>query len=522
METDRNLRFGVLALQAQLLSKEQFVEACTAWAQKPTASLADVLVERRWITTAARRGLEQRLGLFAGHSQRPQHVPSPPTASDPSTNLPAVPGYDLLETIGAGGMAVVFKARQIRVNRIVALKMVLDSSRASPGDLVRFLMEGELLAKLHHPNIVQVFEVGKHVLANGESRPFMALEYVDGGAIDVLQRGKPRPPREAAALVETLARAMQVAHSHGVVHRDLKPSNVLLTKNGISKITDFGLARQLDMVTGLTDSGVTVGTPNYMAPEQTYGSSEVGPPADIHALGGILFELLTGRAPFQGNSAVEIMTQVAKQLPTPPSQLVPDVPPDLEAICLKCLVKDPAQRYATAEALAEDLHRFLQDEPVTLRPPRLLESIRRRLRKQPKAAALAGILVSFVMAVVVYFAMRPETAGGSPQLAIATGDPARQFRSAMQQSAKRFENNGELLYGMACLAATAATSAADDRQTAESLEQLAIEMLRKAKTAGFFSAAVKMDQLLKDSVFDGIREREDFRKLAKDLSPSLP
>jgi eukaryotic-like serine/threonine-protein kinase len=522
METDRNLMFGALALQAQLITKEQFADACTAWMEKPTRPLADLLIERGWITATARSGLEQRLGIFANDKPKGGATHPQRTGAEKAAKYPTVPGYDILSTVGAGGMAVVFKARQIRVNRIVALKMVLDPTRTAPGDLVRFLMEGELLAKLHHPNIVEVFEVGKHELATGESRPFMALEFVDGGSIESLQRGKPRPPREAAALVETLARAMHVAHTHGVVHRDLKPSNILLTRNGVPKITDFGLARQVDVVTGLTDTGVTVGTPNYMAPEQTYGSSAVGPAADIHALGGILYELLTGQPPFQGHSAVETMAKVATQPPAPPSQAVPGLPSDLEAICLKCLAKQPAGRYATAEALAADLHGFLQDEPIASRKQTLAEILRRQVRKNPKAILLAGTVAAFFAACVWYLASGSAVTVSSPPTAPGNAEPIRQLHAAIEQTANRFEKNGEVLYGLAGLAATAAKATTSDAQAAERLSQLAVEMLCKAKTAGFFSDAVKVDQLKQDSVFDGIRDREDFRKIAEGLRPSLP
>jgi serine/threonine-protein kinase len=285
-------------------------------------------------------------------------------ATPPTTNLPSIPGYDLLGELGRGGMGVVYRARHLRLKRVVALKMLLTGLHGGPEHLGRFRTEAEAVARLQHPHIVSIFEVGDH-----QGLPYLALEYVDGGSLAQRLPGFPLPPLRAAELMAQLAAAVQHAHECGVIHRDLKPANVLLTTDGTPKITDFGLAKLLDAATGHTASGAILGTPSYMAPEQAGGrGGQVGPPADVYALGAILYELLTGRPPFQANTTLDTLLQVISEEAEPPSRLRPDCPPGLEAICLKCLQKQREQRYSSAEALAEDLQRFLAGRPV--RAPR--------------------------------------------------------------------------------------------------------------------------------------------------------
>ncbi len=255
----------------------------------------------------------------------------------------AVPGHEVLDVLGRGGMGVVYKARHLRLNRHVAVKMILAGGHAGPDELARFRTEAEAIARLQHPNIVQVFEVGEH-----EGRPFFSLEFCGGGSLAKKLAGTPLPPAESAALVQTLAEAMQAAHSRGVIHRDLKPANVLLAEDGTPKITDFGLAKKLDEA-GQTVSGAVMGTPSYMAPEQA-GQKEVGSLADVYALGAVLYECLTGRPPFKAATSVDTILQVISDEPEPPRRLNPAVPRDLETICLKCLQKEPAWRYASARA----------------------------------------------------------------------------------------------------------------------------------------------------------------------------
>jgi len=257
-------------------------------------------------------------------------------------------------------MGVVYKARHLRLNRVVALKMILSGAHAGATHLARFQTEAQAVARLQHPNIVQVHEVGEH-----DGKPFFSLEFCEGGSLDRKLAGHPLPPQQAAQLVETLARGMHAAHQANVIHRDLKPANVLLAADGTPKITDFGLAKKLDEA-GQTQTGEIMGTPSYMAPEQAQGKRDVGPAADIYALGAILYELLTGRPPFRAATHMDTLLQVVSDDPAPPRQLNPGVPRDLEAVCLNCLEKDPRRRYLDAAALAADLASFQAGEPVAV------------------------------------------------------------------------------------------------------------------------------------------------------------
>ena len=289
-----------------------------------------------------------------------------PSQSAQANGGPAVriAGYEVLRELGRGGMGVVYQARHLRLDRVVALKMILAGGHAGEAELARFRTEAEAVARLQHPNIVQIFEVGEHA-----DLPYFSLEFCGGGGLDKKLNGTPLPPRAAAALLEKLARAMQAAHDKGVVHRDLKPANVLLAEGGEPKITDFGLAKKLD-ADGQTQTGAVMGTPSYMAPEQAAGKTkELGPACDVYALGAILYECLTGRPPFKGSTMLDTLAQVLADDPVPPRKLQSNAPRDLETICLKCLEKDPARRYGSALALAEDLERWLNGKPVTAHPP---------------------------------------------------------------------------------------------------------------------------------------------------------
>jgi serine/threonine-protein kinase len=296
--------------------------------------------------------------------------PSTATSATDSFRVgPVIPGYEIEVVLGCGGMGVVYKARHLALKRTVALKMVLAGGHAGPRERARFRIEAEAVARLQHPHIVQIHEVGE---AGG--RAYCALEYVEGGNLAGKIDGQPMPAREAARLVEALARAMQLAHSRNVVHRDLKPANILLTADGTPKITDFGLARQLDSDSGETQAGAVMGTPSYMAPEQASGHAhEAGPAADIYALGAILYAGLAGRPPFQGTTVVETLDQVRTQEPVAPSRWQAGVPLDLETICLKCLRKEQEKRYASAAELADDLVRYQHGEPIRARPVGRLE-----------------------------------------------------------------------------------------------------------------------------------------------------
>jgi hypothetical protein len=301
------------------------------------------------------------------------------------TSWPEVPGYEIVGKLGHGGMGVVYRARQIALNRIVAVKCI-RGVQLTAEELTRFRREAEAMAGLAHPNIVGVYDVG-----GPAGQPFFSMELVSGGSLAQKLAGKPLAADEAARLVETLARAVQHAHDHGIVHRDLKPSNVLLTDAGVPKIGDFGLARRVEGGEDLTRSGAVLGTPGYLAPEQATGVKQVGPAADIYALGAILYECLTGRAPFHGPNPIDTLMNSLSQEPVPPRRLNSRLPRDLETICLKCLEKRPAARYASAAALADDLGRFLRNEPLRARRTGLGQRVLKWARRRPATAAILGL-----------------------------------------------------------------------------------------------------------------------------------
>lgn len=343
-----------------------------------------------------------------------------PTAFSPANA--SVPGYEVLRELGRGGMCIVYLARQVGAGRLVALKTLRSGATADPVEMDRFHREIAALARLQHPNIVQVFEVGDHL-----GRPYFSLEYCSNGSLDHFLRGVPLPSAHAAALVETLARAVHAAHQAGVVHRDLKPANILLRRKAQRredptrcdpdtdysdpelitafdpKVSDFGLAK-LHNQEGPTQTGVVLGTPNYMAPEQARGDNrEVGPAADVYALGAILYECLTGRPPFRAATSLETVLLVLHNEPAAPRQLQPRLPRDAETICMKCLEKQPTRRYASALEIAEDLHRFQEGSPIHARPPSSLERFTAWMRRHPTTAALGTLLTATILAGLLGF-----------------------------------------------------------------------------------------------------------------------
>jgi WD40 repeat protein/serine/threonine protein kinase len=399
-------------------------DALLARLQQGAASREETLVNRAQRRSAVRALLHGPDARAAAPKRDPEKEPVVPLVPK------QVGDYDILAEVGRGGMGVVYQARHRSLHRLAALKMVLAGEFSSSTQQLRFRLEAELAARIHHPDIVQLYEIGTH-----EGRPFLAMEWVEGGSLAERLDGKPWLPGEAAALVETLARAIHVAHSEGIVHRDLKPANILIQKpnhratentekteenregqkkmpdlassafsSGSSlclcgesvraKITDFGLAQPTEGGMTLTQSGFLVGTPGYMAPEQAGGKRAlVGPATDIYSLGVVLYQLLTGQLPFQGDSTLEVLRAVSNDEPVRPRRLRPRLPRDLEAITLHCLEKEPARRYPTAQALAEDLGRFREARQVTARPVGAVARLARACRRRPLVASLVALLL---------------------------------------------------------------------------------------------------------------------------------
>jgi WD40 repeat protein len=382
-------------------------------------------------------------GFLASPVDRPP-LPEAPTRPGPAEGdtgavaapLPRIPGYQVLGELGRGGMGIVYKARQLALNRLVALKMLPSATRPTPQHLARFRAEAEALARLHHPNIVPIYDVGEV-----DGRPYFTMEYVPGPSLARVLDGRPQDPQASARLLGVLARGMHAVHQCGLIHRDLKPANVLLCGEWaaagggtagsvpaslVPKITDFGLAKDLATEQQLTQPGLAMGTPSYMAPEQARGApSSVGPATDIYALGSILYEMLTGRPPFDAATPAETLTQLLHDDPLSPARLRPGLPRDLVTICLKCLEKSPRRRYASALDLAEDLRRFLAAEPIGARPVGPFGRTYRWCRRRPLVAALLALLAlvgaGFVGTVLAYDA-RLRLANGRLEEALAKAE----------------------------------------------------------------------------------------------------
>jgi serine/threonine protein kinase/WD40 repeat protein len=419
----------------------------------------------------------------AGNGPRPAGpttVPAAPTAAkegDPGadpTPFPSgeiVAGHEILGELGRGGMGVVYQARHLRLGRVVALKVLSAAAHASPAQRARFQAESQAVARLQHPNIVQVFEVGEH-----GGLPFFSMEYFAGGNLAQRLAGTPLDAGAAAAITETLARAVHYAHERGIVHRDLKPANVLLAVDGcqssvageetpahtsqttdnrqlpgILKITDFGLAKRLDASEPVTGSGAVLGTPSYMAPEQAGSKgSEVGPVTDVYALGAVLYELVTGRPPFKGPTPMETLAQVVADEPIRPRQVQPRLPRDLETICLRCLEKEPEKRYPSAVSLAADLRRFQERRPIKARPVGRLERSSRWCRRNPVlAGSVAAVLLATTAgtAVASYYAVRAnDSAGQAWNESVRANKEADDARNQAEETRKALRLAEKRLY----------------------------------------------------------------------------
>ncbi|MFZ5830529.1 MAG: serine/threonine-protein kinase [Planctomycetota bacterium] len=346
----------------------------------------DAILARRPDLASLLRCLDVLEGLAPSRSDKTFSA-----ASDATECFPRCFGsYELLGEIGRGGMGVVYRARQEGLDRVVAVKMILGSYLASPESVRRFRQEARAAAQLRHPNIVRIHEVGE---LHGQH--FFAMDFVEGESLaERLARG-PLPPEDAVRLVAAVARAVDQLHQQHVVHRDLKPSNILLDAAGCPYVTDFGLAKIVEPGSDVTATGVIAGTPSYMAPEQASGRSMVGPAADVYSLGAILYECLTGKAPFLGVTPLDTILQVLDRDPAPPRKINRRIPRPLQWICLRCLAKSPELRYQSAAALADDLERFARGEALDTRPPSLVERVARWARREPALAVRLGGLGAF-------------------------------------------------------------------------------------------------------------------------------
>jgi tetratricopeptide (TPR) repeat protein len=437
--------------------------------QGETLPIQDLASSDREVLVQVRREIDAVLMQESQADSRSAQPPAiqrvvPPTrATGPDTEpvepapVAVVPGYRIEDVLGRGAMGIVYRAYHLELKRLVALKMILAGAHATTGEVMRFQKEAEAVARLQHPGVVQIHEIGQH-----EGLPYLSLELVEGGVLSQRLRDGPWKPRESASLVEKLARAMAYCHNRGVLHRDLKPGNVLLTAEGEPKIADFGLAKKLDAQTAHTLSGAILGTPNYMAPEQAEGKKDIGPAADVYALGAILYELLTGRAPFLGATSLDTLLQVRTREPVSVRRLQPSAPRDLETVCHKCLQKDPSRRYGTAERLADDLHRFLAGEPIQARPTGRTERLVRWARRSPWVAGLGAAVLLLAVSLAVGFFIAFVNISAARSEEARARERAQQF--ALNEQSAREAADRE--------AARARTEALTSQKLAESLAGL--------------------------------------------------
>jgi tetratricopeptide (TPR) repeat protein len=436
--------------------------------------------------------------------------------------LPTVPGYEMLRELGRGGMGVVYLAREIALDRTVALKMILRGDYASATERQRFRVEAEAVARLQHPNIVQIHAIGEH-----DGLPYVALEYCAGGSLKHHLGGQPLKPAQAAKLVETLAQAMATAHQKQIIHRDLKPHNVLLTETGEPKIGDFGLAKKLDnapLAAALTATGHVIGTPSYMAPEQARGE-RVGPLADVYALGAMLYELLTGRPPCLASTVMETLSQVLHVEPVAPRQLQPGVPRALETICLKCLHKEPQRRYASASALAEDLERFRLGKAILAHPAWPGERAWRWIRRHPVVAGLAT-LVFLTMALgtvtAAYFAFEANLQASAFAEQKQTAEEERQAAVLALQEAQQQERIAKSKERQAVAARQRLERSKDAATNQHKVAEAAFHRLTREVQAKLKNTEGTPEQIRESRKQIMVAAAEELEKLAKVARANVP
>jgi tetratricopeptide (TPR) repeat protein len=495
---------------------------------------------------------DRLLECLSGNTEDPYRTNPELMPVAAGADLPVLAGYEVLALLGEGGMGVVYRARHLALNRTVALKMIKGGALVGSEAVQRFHSEAQAVARLQHPNIVQIHEIGEQ-----GGLPYFTLEYCAGGSLARKLDGTPLPAREAAGVVQTLAWAMEAAHEGHVLHRDLKPANILLSSSRDAessersapvlheytlKITDFGLAKQLDAPAQHTQSGAIVGTPSYMAPEQARGDHEVvGPQADVYALGAILYELLTGRPPFKAATSLDTVLQVLHDEPVPVRRLQPKVPRDLETICLKCLEKEPRRRYASAAELAEDLRRFQAGEPVRARPVGAVETAWRWCRRQPALAGLwaAAVLLSClsVAGALWYQGQRAEavrkegrTEGGVRLALQQCRDICEKLRADLtkpggvqQQLDKSAEWQAAIATARSHLDRARLLAANQDKalegELATSLQELDQELVRDE---GDYCLAARLEQIrLNRATFDNSRAEQEYPEVFREAGLAI-